>query len=394
MKFKHLFSRALAAAPGRLHMAAHSHHLWPDVSRDAQIQAWEDAATLADRKWEKVMGEVWPQAQANVARELKLPSSSSVVFAPNTHSHLVALLSALGKKPIRVLSTDGEFHSFRRQGARWAEAGTIELVQVPAEPASDFSERFLATAKEGGVDLIFVSHVFFKSGQVFERILELARLAKPGGPWVAVDGYHAFLAIPTDLKRPSDRIFYLGGGYKYAMAGEGAAFLHAPPGYGPRPEITGWYAEFGDLEGPPGGVRYTADAMRFMGATFDPSGLYRLNAVMSMLKDQGLSTAAVAAHVADLQGELISAIEAGEAGKLKDAELLNPLDGKPHARFLAFRHPQAQAWKQALMEAGVIVDVRDDVLRVGLSLYHDREDIGRFASVCSKVIGRSRRRRR
>ena len=85
--------------------------------------------------------------------------------------------------------------------------------------------------------------------------------------------------------------FYLAGGYKYAMAGEGAALLHAPPGFGPRPVQTGWYAEFGDLEGPPGGVGYVRDAGRFMGATFDPSGIYRFVAAGRMLEAQGLSTA-------------------------------------------------------------------------------------------------------
>ena len=70
MSFKHLFSRTLAANPERLHMAAHSHHLWPDASREGQLECWEDAARLADGKWDKVMGEVWPEAQGHVAREL------------------------------------------------------------------------------------------------------------------------------------------------------------------------------------------------------------------------------------------------------------------------------------------------------------------------------------
>src|SRR5215472_10667986 len=99
MKFKPLFSRALAAAPGRLHMAAHSHHLWPDASREAQIQCWDDAATFADRKWDKVMGEVWAKARTNVATELNLPSPESVVFAPNTHELIVRLVSAFPKRP-------------------------------------------------------------------------------------------------------------------------------------------------------------------------------------------------------------------------------------------------------------------------------------------------------
>src|SRR3546814_4193410 len=52
----------------------------------------------------------------------------------------------------------------------------------------------------------------------------------------------------------SGRAFYLAGGYKYAMAGEGACFLHAPAGWGLRPRDTGWYAAFGALERSGGGV--------------------------------------------------------------------------------------------------------------------------------------------
>lgn len=376
---KDLFSRALAAAPGRLHMAAHSHHLWPDVTFAAHMKAWEDAAALADRKWDRALGEVYPAAQSLVARELALPSPGSVVFAPNTHTLLTVLRSAMPRRPARVLASDGEFHSFRRQAARWAEAGDIELTLIPSE-APDFPARFRAAAQRGSgggaFDLIFVSQVFFKTGRVFKDVWDLAALSRPEGPWVVVDGYHGFRAVPTDLSDVADRLFYVAGGYKYAMAGEGAAFLHAPPGFGLRPELTGWYAEFGDLEGPPGGVGYSRDAARFLGATFDPSGLYRFAAAGRMLETEGLTTAKIADHVAGLQRRLI------EARPLPDAELINPPDGGPHARFLAFRHPQAPAWKAALMEKDVVVDVRDDVLRIGLSIYHDETDLDRFCAAC------------
>lgn len=381
---KDLFSRALAAAPGRLHMAAHSHHLWPDATLAAQVEAWEDAAVLADHKWDKALGQIYPAAQALVARELALPSPDSVVFAPNTHTLLAVLTSAIGRRPVRVLSTDGEFHTFRRQAQRWAEAGEIALTLVESD-APDFAERFLATAREGHFDLIFVSHVFFKTGLVFNRVWELADLAGPEGPWVVVDGYHGFRAVPTDLSAVADRIFYLAGGYKYAMAGEGAAFLHAPEGFGPRPALTGWYAEFGDLEGPPGGVGYARDAGRFMGATFDPSGLYRFVAAGRMLDAEGLTTSAIAAHVLGLQRTLLDRIAAGAAGPLEQAVVLNPPGRGPQARFLALRHPEAQAWKQALATRGVVVDVRDDVLRIGLSIYHDERDLETFCAACGAL---------
>ena len=59
------YSRSLGAQPGRLHFAAHSHHLWPDVTRDAVLEAWDDAARLVDRKWEHVFGAVLPKARAH-----------------------------------------------------------------------------------------------------------------------------------------------------------------------------------------------------------------------------------------------------------------------------------------------------------------------------------------
>ncbi|WP_454714425.1 kynureninase/PvdN C-terminal domain-containing protein [Caulobacter segnis] len=374
---KDLFSKALSV-PGRLHMAAHSHHLWPDATLAAQVQAWEDAVVLADHKWDKALGEVYPAAQGLVARELNLPSPDTVVFAPNTHTLLAGLKSAVDRKPVRILSTDGEFHSFRRQAQRWVEAGEVELTLVESE-RPDFAERFINAARTGQYDLIFVSHVFFKTGFVFDRVWELAELSKPEGPWLIVDGYHGFRAVPTDLSAVADRVFYLAGGYKYAMAGEGAAFLHAPPGFGPRPVLTGWYAEFGDLEGPPGGVGYTVDAGRFMGATFDPSGLYRFVAAGRMLEAEGLTTAAIAAHVGGLMRSL------GTADPLKGAMVLNPPDEGPQARFLALRHEKASAWKQALAEKGVVVDVRDDVLRIGLSVYHDEADLTAFCAACAEL---------
>jgi selenocysteine lyase/cysteine desulfurase len=224
--------------------------------------------------------------------------------------------------------------------------------------------------------------VFFKTGLVFDRVWDLADLAKLEGPWVVVDGYHGFRAVPTDLSAVADRIFYVAGGYKYAMAGEGAAFLHAPPGFGARPRISGWYAEFGDLEGPPGGVGFARDATRFFGATFDVSGVYRFAAAAQMLAREGLTTAAVAAHAAGLQAALIEGLAATPLG---EAELINPLTGGPHARFLAFRDPRAAAWKAALAEQDVIVDVRDDVLRIGLSIYHDAADIDRFCGIAAQL---------
>ena len=385
MSFKPLFALSLAADPDRLHFAAHSHHLWPDASFAGQRAAWEDAALLADRKWDRVMGEVWPTAQGHVAAELGGPSPDSIVFSSNTHDFIVRLVSVCPRRSaqLRVLTSDGEFHSARRQFDRWAEDGWFVEEKVAAEPAADFTERFLDRARSGDHDLVFVSQVLFGSGRTFDAIDALAALASPNGPWVVVDGYHAFMAIERPLSAAAaSKAFYLGGGYKYAMSGEGCAFLHAPPGFGPRPPVTGWFAEFEDLSLPPGMVGYATDATRFLGATFDPSALYRFNAVRAMLAENGLTTARISAHTDQLKRQFLDTVD---RGALSELELLNPPGDGPQARFLAFRGSSAQAVYDRLMAANCITDRRGDVLRIGFAIYQDEADVDRLTALLREI---------
>ena len=358
MSYKHLFSRALEAAPGRLHFAAHSHHLWPDASFAGQMAAWEDAAMLADHKWDRIFAEVMPEAQRHIATELNLPDPATIAFAPNTHELLVRIVSALPVARPRILASDGEFHSFRRQSQRWAEAGRIALTTVPLD-------RVLETAQSGRFDLIFCSQVQFNSGQSLGHIEALAALAKPDGPWVVIDGYHGFMATSTDLAAVADKVFYLAGGYKYAMAGEGVCFLHAPPGFAPRPENTGWYAAFDNLTAKQGEIGYAPDGRRFLGSTFDPSGLYRFNAVQRMLAHEGLTTAAISAHCDALKTHFLG------ANALPQLKVISG----PQARFLALKGEAAPAIHAALNPREVVTDLRGDVLRIGFALYHDIADV-------------------
>jgi selenocysteine lyase/cysteine desulfurase len=381
MTFKPLFSRSLAAAPGRLHMAAHSHHLWPDASFAGQVECWEDAARLADRKWGRVMGELWPEAQREVAAELGTGKADAILFAGNTHDFLIRLWAAVPRRVgrrLRVLTTSGEFHSARRQFARWAENDDIALEVVSAEPADTLSLRLAEHANNA--DLILVSQLMFGTGRWVPGLDALAAISAAEGPWVVIDGYHSFMAVPQPLGDLGERCFYLAGGYKYAMSGEGLALMHCPPGFGSRPPITGWYAEFEDLTASPGQVGYAPDAMRFMGATFDPSALYRFLHVRRMLAREGLSTGCISVRVKTFKEQLVAHLA---DTPLAAAELLDPPSGP--ARFVALRHPHAAAWQEALMAQDCITDVRGDVLRIGFGLYHDEDDVLRFAELAKRL---------
>ena len=367
MSYRRWFRSFLGAE--RLHFAAHSHHLWPDVTHDAHDRAWRDAAEHADHKWDLVLGEVVPETQGHVAARIGLPDPTTIAIAPNTHELVNRLVSSL-PQPLRILSTDGEFHSFRRQADRWEEAKLAFVDRVPVEPFATFPDRFVDAAHDGH-DLVYVSHVFYDSAYAIPDLAGLVD-ALPLDPVVVIDGYHGFMAIPTDIGPIGHRVFYTAGGYKYAMAGEGVCFMHCPPGVVSRPVDTGWFAGFGALEGEQIGVPYPRDAARFWGATFDPTPLYRFNAVQRLLDTEGIDVAAIHDHVMGLISRFVS----GLAGSQALGELI-PSWGSVEERghFLTFRGPDTARLHDRLDAAGVVTDRRGDRLRIGFGIYHDEGDV-------------------
>jgi len=384
VSYKHLFRHFLDAEPERLHFAAHSHHLWPDVTRAAQLRCWDDAARFVDRKWPQIFAEVYPAAQRSVAQVLKLPDPRSIVFGPNTHGFLLRLLSALPRdRPLRVLTTDSEFYSFTRQMARLSEERAVELCQIATEPFESFPDRFAQAGSKGPWDLIYFSQVFYNSGFAVSDLPGLVGRLPTQDTMTVIDGYHGFLALPTDLSRIADQVFYLAGGYKYAMAGEGVVFLHAPQGRAERPRDTGWYAAFGALEsGTRGETAYGQDASRLLGSTFDPSGIYRLVAVLDLLRGEDITVETIHGHVRSLQQDFVPGLSKLDLTALSPTQLIPGWNEAPRGHFLTFRTANAEEIHAALSNAKVITDYRGDRLRFGFGLYHDHEDV---VSLCQRL---------
>jgi kynureninase len=370
------YSRFFAAAPGRLHFSAHSHHYWPDVTRDAVVQYWDDAARLSDLKWDHVFGEVVPKAQRHVARLLGLTRPQDVAFGPNTHELVWRALSAVKRRPLRVLTTDSEFLSFARQLGRLEEEGEAVATRVSVLPYQSFDARFAEAARRGGHDLVYLSHVFYDSGFVVADLRGIVAAVSEPETLVVIDGYHAFAALPVDLRAIESRAFYTTGGYKYAQAGENVGVLHAPPGLVPRPLNTGWFASFGTLEqGARQAVGFGSDAMRFWSATYDPTGLYRFNAAWDLMASLGVTPDVIHAYVLGLQQRFLTGLEAAPAAALPIDALVTPRDLARQGHFLTFERPEALALGKMLRERDVIVDVRGTRVRFGFGVYHDAADV-------------------
>ncbi len=378
--YKHLYSRFLNAHPTRLHFASHSHHYWPDVTREAQIQYWDDSALHVDNKWDYLFSEKVPQAQKLIAENLNLSPPSQIVFAPNTHEFVFRLLSSLdwGKR-LRILTTDSEFYSFDRQINRLSELGQFEVVKVPTQPFSTFHERFEAEL-EKQTDLVFISHVFFNSGWA----CDIHRLAKKatGTTRFVIDGYHGFMALPTDLSSIQDHVFYLAGSYKYAQGGEGACFLYVPPKTRHRPFYTGWFAEISHLSAVGNEVGYPTDGLQYAGSTMDLSALYRLIATLELFKKEKMSCEVIHAHIMKNQIHFLDLLERKNHPLLNLRSLVNA-EKNDRGHFLTFELPDVDTTKSfvsTMAKKGITLDSRSQRLRIGFGLYHDSKNIEDFVS--------------
>ena len=383
------FARFRCAAPRRINLAAHSHHEWPDVTFEAQMRCWDDAARLAGDKWSVVFGEVLPSVQQGIAAILNLPDPSTIAIAPNTHEFLRRILSCFEtKRAIRILTSDAEFHTLRRQLARLEEDGIVACTYIPADPPDAFPARFAEAAARGRYDLVFVSQVFFTTGGTCGEVDAVVAAVPDRETFIVIDGYHGFMARPTDLAKVADRVFYVGGGYKYAMAGEGVCFLHCPPGFGPRPRDTGWFAEFGALAAASGKtIAYPADGGRFLGATFDPVGMYRMHAVLAWMAARGVTVTQVHAHATALMKHFLNCLAPLSLKGLTRYDLITPFgDGAAHGNFLSFRAPDAAAIERALAAADIHADHRGDRMRFGFGLATGVEDVDAAITRMAQIL--------
>lgn len=376
--YKNFYQRFLEANQGVQHYASHSHHYWPDVTRQAMIDYWDDSAKMVDEKWAHIFGVKIPQVQRLIADVLNLSHPEQIVFAPNTHDFVLRILSCFKlDKKIRVLTTDSEFYSFDRQINRLLEDQVIEVVKVPTQDFDVFSNRFTQHLKAEKWDLVFLSQVFFNSGVVIEDLVSIVQSVSNPETIIAIDGYHGFMAVPTDLKAIESQIFYIGGSYKYAQGGEGCCFMSVPKGTPLTPSNTGWFAGFSGLATAGSKVVYSDDGYRFAGSTMDFSPLYRLEAALSLFAKNDITVAKIHTHVQKLQRHFLEDIKS-----LKQSHHLRYLNEKNllfhdlnhHGHFLTFDVGSSENTKNLHDEfhrAGIRTDYRGSRWRFGFGLYQD-----------------------
>lgn len=332
--------------------------------------------TVADRV-HRVVTEEWGRdliTSWNVHGWMDLPSRvggriapligaapKEVVCADSTSINVFKLLAAaLRLKSDRgiVLSDSGNFPTdlYVAQGLGELLEGTTRLRVVEEETLLDSIDENTA--------VVMATHVNYRTGRRHD-MQAVTRRAHERGALMLWDLAHSAGAMPIELDAVGAD-FAVGCGYKYLNGGPGApAFLYVAERHldSVRPPLSGWLgheAPFAfDLE-----YRPASGIERNRVGTPPILNMAALDAALDVF--DGVDMKQVREKSVALAEYFIEVVEE-RCGEF-DVELVSPRDAEARGSQVSFRHPQAYAVMQALIERGFIGDFRaPDVLRFGFA---------------------------
>ena len=333
---------------------------------DGLIRSWNSADWIGMPQ--RIGGKIAPLIGAE---------ADEVIAADSTSVNLFKLIAAaLAMRPGRkvILSEPGNFPTDLYMIAGLEAQGLAERRLAPRE--------HIAEALDEDVALLLLTHVHYKTGEVFD-MAALTRTAHEAGALVLWDLSHSAGAIPVELDA-CEADFAVGCGYKYLNGGPGApAFAYAARRHHDAlaQPLTGWMGHaapfaFSDDYTPAPGVG------RLLCGTPPILGLAALECGVDLAAEIGVD------RLAEKSRKLSEFFRQclGEHGVALD--LVSPTDPAQRGSQLSFRHPEAYAICQALIARGVIGDFRDpDILRLGFAPAYLRfADIAEAARRLAEVL--------
>lgn len=301
-----------------------------------------------------------------------------VVVADSTSANLYKLLVAAVKAQggrRTILSEPGNFPTdlYMADGAAWS-IGDARVRTVPVAEIVD--------AIDDDVAVVLLTHVHYKSGAMLD-MASITAAAQAKGALVLWDLSHSVGAVPVELNGCNADLA-VGCGYKYLNGGPGApAFLYVAERHQAalRSPLSGWFGhaapfDFGDDYAP------ADDIGRFQCGTPPILGIAALEEGIAQF--DGVDRAALFAKGRAL-GDACTALMAEHCPEM---ELVSPRQAAARGSHVSFRHPQAYAICQALIDRGVIGDFRaPDVLRLGFApLYVGFADLWRAVAVLAELL--------
>ena len=247
-----------------------------------------------------------------------------------------------------------------------------------------------AALDRGDVAVLAWSTVDFRTGELWDTA-RLTAAAHDAGAVVVWDLCHAVGALPLHMDR--DRVdVAVGCSYKYLSGGPGApAFIYVSERHQPGLDqpLTGWNGHSRPFDMEPGYQAARGIARARIG-TPPMLSMLALDAALDVF--DGVDLAAVRDKSLRLGEFFIAGTDEVLAGL--GFEVVTPRAPERRGSHVSLRHPDALPLMGALIEAGVIGDVRPpDLLRFGFNaLYTSFGDLARALEILREVTASGRYR--
>ncbi len=304
--------------------------------------------------------------------------ASEVLVCDSTSVNLFKLLaSALAAQPGRrvILSERDNFPT-----DLYIAEGLARL--LPEVELRTVERADLAGAIDDQVAVLMLTHVDYRSGERHD-MAALSAAARAAGALSLWDLSHSAGALDVQLNASGAELA-VGCGYKYVNGGPGApAFLYVASSLQDQlnSPLTGWmghdapFAFDADYRPAPGIARFLAGTPPIIAMTALAAGLDSFD---------GVAMRDIEAKAASLGDFFIACVEA----RCPTLTLVSPREAARRGSHVSFRHSSAYAVMQALIERGVIGDVRmPDLIRFGFApLYNSHEDAFRAAHSLGDIL--------
>jgi len=312
------------------------------------IRSWNDAG------WYALAGEVGARLAPLIGAE-----ADEVIVSDNTSVNLFKVLSAalrMRADRSHLLLEAGDFPTSHYIAASAAgQAGqTVQVCEA----------SILADRIDESVSVVSLTQVNYRTGYRHD-LAEITRRAHAAGALVVWDLCHSAGAMPCDLNAHQVD-FAVGCGYKFLNGGPGApAFLYVARRHvhEARHPLTGWFGHARPFAFEPD-FEPVADIRRMLTGTPGILGLRALQAALEVF--EGVSLQALRDRSVALTEFMMQLIDQQVQGL--GLKVLTPRAPEQRGSQVSVTHPEAYAVMQALIERGVIGDVRaPDILRFGLA---------------------------
>ncbi len=305
-----------------------------------------------------------------------------VAVVPSVSSGLSSIASCLSfDERSKVVLTDMDFptnhYVWRAQQRRGAKLEVVTSPDGIRIEAGDVVERI-----DEQTAVVNVNRVLFESSWIMD-LEPIASAARAAGCPVVVDDFHGTGVVPIDVHGLGID-FLLTGALKWLCGGQGIAFLYCRRALieTMEPLVVGWFGTKDFFDFDRSGLRLRDDARRFETGTPTLPQAWTASGGLEIITEVGVE--GIRARSVELTTRLIELLD--EAG----LEILSPRPAAQRGGLVRVRVPggreRTHAVLHELFARDVVLDSRNDSLRISPHFFNDTDDLDRCVSELTDVL--------